>query len=160
MRSDRRTGKGRKSMKRLLLVSVCALAATAFVAGAATAGDTKGPPCANITGREETDYYSPAATPDLRWTFVLGATACDSVTYRLDIYDFAGSNLLVDDLAPTSTVGDRVVFEYTFASGAPSDGVCLVGETTRRGKTADRAPDGTGCFQVAAGSSGAGGGFN
>ena len=126
--------------------------------GIATAGDTKGPPCANITDSLVTDYYSPAATPDLRWTFVLGAPSCDSVSYRLEIYSFDGQTLLDTLTQPPTSGSTNVEFTYTFSGTAPSNGVCLVGETIRKGKVADRAPN-SGCLPVDPTSSGGGSGF-
>ena len=146
-------------MKRLSLALVLVLAATALAAGTGTAGDKKGPPCTDITANGDTDYYNPSATPDLSWTFVLAAPSCDAATYLLDIYNFSGTTLLVDDLAPTGISGNTVSFTYTFDEGtAPSDGVCLVGTTYHKGRLSDSAPD-SGCFVVEVGGAGGIGGF-
>jgi len=148
-------------MKPFSLTVIVALAITALAAGIAGAGDTKGPPCANMTAADETNYYRPTSSPQLQWVVILGAPACDSVTYTLDIYNFTGTTLLVDNLAPTGIAGNTVTFTYNFPSGtAPSDGVCLAGETLHKGRLADSAPDGDLCFPVASSSSGGGGGYH
>jgi hypothetical protein len=150
-------------MKRLVVALTATFAAAALVAGIATAG---GPPCTNITRSEQTDYYSPAADPDLSWTFVLAAPSCEDVTYILEIYSFTETTFTEQtDLVTLSRLGSGSTtetenFTHTFSEGtAPSDGVCLVGKTITRGRVADRAPN-SGCLPVDLTSSGGGSGFS
>ena len=58
---------GGADMKPFSLTVTVALAITALAAGIAGAGDTKGPPCANMTAADETSYYSPTSSPQLQW---------------------------------------------------------------------------------------------
>ena len=128
-------------MKRLIALLAVGAAVAAVLAVPSVAGDTKGPPCANIvsgTGSYayyEADFVTPLANPYVDWTFVLDAPACEATTYRLEIYNLQGS------LLATLNEPD-VAFLYTFAVGtAPAEGVCIVGTTFFRGRAADRAPD-------------------
>jgi hypothetical protein len=129
-------------VKRLIALLAVGAAAAAVLAVPSVAGDTKGPPCANIVGGDgsyayyEADLETPLANPYVDWTFVLGAPACDVTTYTLEIYNLQGTTLLA-----TLNEAD-VAFLYTFATGtAPAEGVCIVGTTFFRGRVADRAPD-------------------
>jgi hypothetical protein len=138
-------------MKRFFLMLVAALAAAALVAGAATAGDTKGPPCANIASGDAGYGYNPAdSSGTVQADFDLTAPACADESYRLEIYDFStGTQLLapaVDQAAVAGTT--HVTITYSFAAGtAPSDGVCIVVTTFYKKHLADLGPD-SGCFQV------------
>jgi len=147
-------------MKRLFAVLVAALAAAALVTGSGTAGDAKGPPCTNVIGGGDTlGYASPNPTTGtsgsgvVEATFILAAPACSEATYTLSVYSFDGSTLLVSDIQPTSISGDTVFFHYEFPSGAPSDGVCLVGTVSWKNHVSDPVPD-TGCAPVENGSAG------
>jgi hypothetical protein len=147
-------------MKRLLLVLTAGLATAALIAGtgAGAPDDTKGPPCGNIVNNAVTDYYNPSFSPHLQWTFVLDAGSCASITYKLEIYSFDGTTLL-DSVSMPGNGSTNLVFNYNFTGTPPSDGVCLVGTSTRKtGRVADRAPD-TGCFPVEHGGAGQSGGF-
>jgi hypothetical protein len=151
-------------MKRLVLALALALTAAALASGAGTAKETQGPPCANITDNLQTDYYNPAATPDLRWTFVLQAPSCQSVRYDLKIYSFDGETLL-DTVSQNGNGSTNLVFNYNFSGPAPEDGVCIAGETYFQDKPrpekdhlADTAPD-SGCIPVEIGGAGGIGGF-
>jgi hypothetical protein len=135
-------------VKRLITLLAVGAAVAAVLAVPSVAGDTKGPPCANIvdgTGSYayyEADGQTPLANPYVDWTFVLAAPACEATTYKLEIYDLQGTTLLatVDSTDPA--------FLYTFATGtAPAEGVCIVGTTFFRGRVADRAPD-EGCVPL------------
>jgi hypothetical protein len=133
-------------MNRLLLMVIAGVLAVAATATAAEVGDTKGPPCTNIVFGDP-GYFSEVGTGTgtVTVTLTLGAPACAEATYLLDIYNFAGTQLLVNDLTPSSVAGDTVTFSYTFTSGAPADGVCLSAQTYFRGRLADRAPDSGTC---------------
>jgi hypothetical protein len=151
-------------MKRLFLALALALAAAALASGAGTAKETQGPPCANITGHLQTDYYDPAANPDLQWTFVLQAPSCESVRYDLKIYSFGGETLL-DTVTQNGNGSTSLIFNYNFTGTAPEDGVCIAGETYFKDKVrpdkdhlADVAPD-SGCIPVELGGAGGGEGF-
>ena len=135
---------------------VAALAATALLAGTGSASDSKGPSCTNFTFGDPF-YDGSTAGADMS----LAVPACTGEThFSLDIYNLAGTTLLVGEVAPTIVSGTTVHFEYTFPSGtAPSDGVCLVAKSWWRGHVSDSAPD-TGCQPVPFGSSGGGGGMN
>jgi hypothetical protein len=149
-------------MKRLLSMFAAALVAAALITATGTAGDAKGPPCANVIGGGDSlGYATPGdGTGTVEASFILAKPACAAVSYSLDIYSFDGSTLLAGNVQPTSPVsGDTVFFQYQFASGAPSDGVCLVGTTYFRGRLVDRAPN-SGCAAVENGSSGGFGGWN
>ena len=84
-------------MKRLIALLAVGAAVAAVLAVPSVAGDTKGPPCANIvsgTGSYayyEADFVTPLANPYVDWTFVLGAPACEATTYRLEIYNLQGT---------------------------------------------------------------------
>jgi hypothetical protein len=140
-------------MKRLFLLLVAALAAAALLAGIGTASDSKGPACTNFAFGDPF-YINGTAGANM----TLAAPACTG-DFSLDIYSLDGTTLLVPDVAPSTVAGTTVSFSYTFSSGAPSDGVCLVAKSFWRDHVADRAPD-IGCQQVPAGSSGGGGGMN
>jgi hypothetical protein len=150
-------------MKRLFLMIVMILGAAALVGGTATAADTKGPPCANIaSGDAGYGYNSTDTSGTVQATFDLVAPACAEGSYLLEIYDFStGTNLLATstqavvggDPCPTGSTS-CVTITYSFAAGsAPSDGVCIVVKTFYKKHAADRGPD-SGCYQVAANSSG------
>src|SRR2546423_15514725 len=143
-------------MKRFALIFVAALAAAALLAGTGSASDTRAPAWTNFTFGDPC-YVGSTAGADMS----LAAPACSEGThFSLDIYNLAGTTLLVGDVGPTIVSGTTVHFEYTFPSGtAPSDGVCLVAKSWWRGHVSDRAPDG-GCQPVPFGSSGGGGGMN
>jgi hypothetical protein len=154
---------GGRGMKRLLLVLTAGLAAAALVAGtgAGAPPEVKGPPCANIENRLQTDYYNTAEDPDLQWTFVLGGRSCAAVTYTLEIYDDAGTSLLDTVTLTGDGSSNQVVFNYNF-DGTPAadpDGVCLAGTTRIGERVLDTAPDGANCFPVEHGGSGQSGGF-
>jgi hypothetical protein len=152
-------------MKRLLLMLVVALAAAALVAGTGTAGDTKGPPCANIASGDAGYGYNPAdSSGTVQATFDLAAPACAEGSYLLEIYDFStGTNPLATSTLTQAVVGGDpcptgstscVTITYSFAAGsAPSDGVCIVVTTFYKKHSADRGPD-SGCYPVAANSAG------
>jgi hypothetical protein len=149
-------------MKRLVLAVALAVAATVLASGSALAApdDAKGPPCANITSYgAQTDYYNPAANPDLQFTIGLAARSCESITYTLEIYDLSGTTLLATVTQTGTGSSSTVVFNYNFTGTAPSDGVCVVATTSRRGNVLDRAPN-TGCAPMETGGAGGGGGFD
>jgi hypothetical protein len=141
---------------------IAALTIAAVVAGTGTAGDTKGPPCADFIFGDP-GYFRNAVNGSgiVTSTFTLKAPACDTATFKLHIYDYAtGTTLLAGNIASTSVSGDTVSFTYNFSAGtAPTDGVCLVGESYFKGRLADSAPD-SGCLQVPVDSSGSGSGFS
>src|SRR4051794_6170854 len=120
-------------MKRLLSMLVAALVAAVFLTGSGMAGDAKGPPCANVVGGGDSLGYatpSPAdGTGTVEASLILAAPACAAASYSLDVYSFNGSTLLAGNIQPTSISGDTVFFRYQFTSGAPGDGVCLVGKS-------------------------------
>ena len=135
-------------MKRLIALLAVGAAVAAVFAVPSVAGDTKGPPCANIVdgigsyAYYEADGETPLANPFVDWTFVLKAPACDQTTYSLEIYNLQGTSLLATVDEPD------VSFLYTFAQGtAPAEGVCIAGTTFFRGRVADRAPD-EGCLPI------------
>lgn len=147
-------------MKRLVPMLVAALAAAALVAGTGMAGDAKGPPCTNVIGGGDSlGYrYNGDGTGTVEATFILAAPACAQATYTLDVYNLQGTGSPLQTYAPTSVSGDTVTFSYTF-SGAPTDGVCLVGTTYHKAHLSDRAPN-SGCAPVPEGSSAANSGWN
>ena len=152
-------------MKRLFLLAVTALSAAALAGGTqAAAPDAKGPPCTNVTGGGDSlAYVTPTpgdGTGVVEASFILAAPACSAASYELAIYSFNGATLLQDNVQPTSISGNTVSFRYEFTSGAPSDGVCLVGTTDWRGRIIDRVPGGTDCAPVENGGSGGFGGWN
>jgi hypothetical protein len=137
-------------MKPFLLMLVAALAAAALVAGAATAGDTKGPPCANIaSGDAGYGYNASDGSGTVQADFDLSKPACADESYRLEIYDFStGTTLLATENQAAVSGETHVTITHSFAAGtAPSDGVCIVVTTFYRNRLADRGPD-SGCFQV------------
>jgi hypothetical protein len=146
-------------MKRLLLTFVAALAAAALVTQSVTAANVVGPPCTNVVaGGDTLGYVSPNPSTGttgsgiVEASFILAGNACKAATYSLSIYSFDGSTPLVENVEPASITGNVVFFHYEFTSGAPADGVCLVG-TTSLGRLWDRVPD-SGCAPVENGSSG------
>jgi hypothetical protein len=144
-------------MKRLFLALTTALVSAALLAGTGTAGDTKGPPCTNIVDGTAAYVYDADQIGRVGVAFTLKAPACAAATYAVDIYDLGGTELLVNELAPTSVSGDAVTFSYSFDAGeGPSDGVCIVAETYFKGRLADRGPD-SGCFPAPANESPASG---
>jgi len=146
-------------MQRLFLMAVATFAAAALAAGAGAAGDAKGPPCTNVVdGVVGYSYDVNTGTGTVTVDLALGAPACSAATYIVDIYDFAGDNVLVSDVTPQSTSGTAMTFSYTFSGGAPSDGVCVVAQTSIKNHLIDRAPDGD-CAPAPANDSGASG-FN
>jgi hypothetical protein len=135
-------------MKRIFLMAVTTLAAAALAAGAGAAGDAKGPACTNVVDGIA-GYRTDTRTVTVELT--LGAPACATATYLVEIKNFAGTTTLVSDLTPESTSGTTMTFVYTFSSAsAPSDGVCVVAQTSIKKHLIDRAPDGDGCFPVVA----------
>jgi hypothetical protein len=152
-------------MKRLFLLVVTALSAAALAGGVQAASDTRGPACTNVVGGGDSlAYVSPGdGTGVVEATFELDAPACPDASYSLAIYTFNGTTRLVKNVQPTSISGNIVFFHYEFASGAPTDGVCLVGETEWKGHESDRVPD-SGCAPVEntfnGGSAGGYGGWN
>jgi hypothetical protein len=149
-------------MKRLIgLLALAAALAAVLVVPAATAKDKdyKGPACTNFIAGDPGYGYNETTTGGIvEVTMTLDAPACAGATYLLDIYNLSGAVLLVADVQGTAS-GTTVTFSYTFASGAPSDGVCLVAKSIHSGRVSDRAPD-TGCQSVPAGSSGGGQGMS
>jgi hypothetical protein len=149
-------------MKRLIgLLALAVALAAVLVVPAATAKDKdyKGPACTNYVFGDAGYLYDSATTGGtVEATMTLDAPACASTTYSLDIYNFSGASLLVPDVQGTAS-GTTVTFSYTFASGAPSDGVCLVAKSIRNGHVSDRAPD-IGCEPFEAGSGGGNQGFS
>ena len=130
-------------MKRLIALLAVGAAVAAVLAVPSVAGDTKGPPCANIVyGTGSYAYYeagfrNAAREPVRRLDLVLDAPACD------------GDDVQAGDLRTCKgracwprLTSRRSLFLYTFAQGtAPAEGVCIVGTTFFRGRAADRAPD-------------------
>jgi hypothetical protein len=149
-------------MKRLIgLLALAAALAAVLVVPAATAKDKdyKGPACTNYVFGDVGYLYNASTTGGtVEATMTLDAPACAGTTYLLDIYANDRTTLLVADVQGTPS-GTTVFFSYTFASGAPSDGVCLVAKSIHSGRVSDRAPD-TGCEPVPAGSSGGGQGMS
>jgi hypothetical protein len=148
-------------MKRLLLLVVTALSAVALAAGTQAANDAKGPPCTNVTGGGDSlGYAAPGdGTGVVEASFILAAPACANGSYELTIYSLNGNTLIAENVQPTSITGNTVFFHYEIPSGAPNDGVCLVGATDWKGRIADSVPD-AGCAPVENGSSGGFGGWN
>jgi hypothetical protein len=142
-------------MNRIFLMVVATLAAAALAGGAGAAGDAKGPPCTDVVDGIA-GYTYDAGTGIVTVELTMGAPACAVATYLVDIKNLAGTATLVNDVAPQSTSGSTVTFSYTFTSGAPSDGVCIVAETSIKGHAIDRAPD-DGCFPAPANESPASG---
>jgi hypothetical protein len=142
-------------MQRIFLMAVATLAAATLAAGAGAAGDAKGPACTNVVDGIA-GYRTDTSTVTVELT--LGAPACAVATYLVEIKDFAGTATLVNGLTPESTSGTTVTFAYTFTGSAPSDGVCIVAQTSIKNHPIDRAPDND-CFPVAADESPASG-FN
>ena len=148
-------------MKRLFLLVAAALSAVTLAAGTQAGTDAKGPPCTNVTGGGDSlAYVAPGdGTGVVEASFILAAPACAKGSYELTIYSFNGSSLIAENVQPTSINGNTVFFHYEIPSGAPNDGVCLVGTTDWNGRIVDRVPD-TGCAPVENGSSGGYGGWN
>jgi hypothetical protein len=142
-------------MKRFFLLLVAALVAGALVVGTGAASDTKGPACTDFT---HGDPFYDGSTAGAFMT--LAAPACSGEThFSLDIYSLDGTTLLVADVPPSAVSGNMVTFSYTFQSGAPTDGVCLVAKSWWRDHVADRGPD-SGCETAPVGEPGGGGGMN
>lgn len=138
-------------------MGVAILAAAALAAGAGAAGDANGPPCTDVVdGSAAYSYDAGTATGTVTVELTMGAPACAPATYTVDIKNFAGTSTLVSDLTPQSTSGTTVTFSYTFTGSAPSDGVCIVAETSIKRHPIDRAPD-TGCVATPANESPASG---
>ena len=150
-------------MKRLLLALTTTLVAAALVVGTGTAGDTKGPSCANITFGdgvydafdESTQPPTPRANPVLTWDIIFDVPNCSSLT-TLYVYDDSSTEPTpLVTLTATTTGTTSISFSYTFnqPGGAvgPSDNVvCLVGTSQYKKHVADRAPDpGGDCWPVA-----------
>jgi len=142
-------------MKRLFPMLVAAFAAAALAAGTATASDTKGPPCANITnGTAGYLYNSADSSGTVQAIFELGAPACSEESYVLQIYNFSGTTLLATVNQAAVPGETTATITYSLAAGsAPSDGVCIVVTTFYKKHLADRGPD-SGCYSVPADSSG------
>jgi hypothetical protein len=153
------------------ILFLAAVLGAALAVPGAVAKDAKGPNCTDFIGGDPGYFYNPSndsgtVTVDMK----LASPFCADVTYLLDIKDLETGNLLVNDLAPDTRVGNVVSFSYTFgpgnapgeATGDPNNpfrgGVCLVAESYWRDHLSDRAPD-TGCEEVPIGSSGGGGGM-
>jgi hypothetical protein len=141
-------------MTRVVPVFAAALAAIAFATAAGAAADAKGPPCTNFIAGDAGYTTAGRVTADM----TLAAPPCADATYLLDIYDFAGTTPLAENVAPSSVSGAIVSFDTTI-SNPPSDGVCLVVESYFRGRLVDRAPN-TGCERIDPSGSGASGTFN
>ena len=156
-------------MKKLVLLALAAAtvvaAALAPVAGAAA--DAKGPPCANIINGDG----SYTLTYVLHFEYAVKAPACADATYSLLVYDTSGT--LITTLSPSTsgcTTLDPTIYPNCFAFdesltsfGSPET-ICVVGQTTIRGRTVDTAPDqpSAGCakgFALTAGGSGGTSGF-
>lgn len=140
-------------------MAVATLAATALAAGAGAAGDAKGPACTDVVdGVVGYSYDAGTGTGTVTVDLALGAPACAVATYVVEIMNFAGTSTLVSGVAPESTSGTAMTFSYTFNSGAPSDGVCIVAQTSIKNHLIDRAPNND-CAPAPANDSGASG-FN
>jgi hypothetical protein len=155
-------------MKRIFLILVAALAATALVAGTGAASDTRGPACTNIVFGD--GFYitrdgdgNLLANPMLQWRVDFGEPNCSEVT-TLYVYDSSDTEKKpLVKLKSKETGSTSITFTYTFnqvgGAAAPADeNVCLVATTDWSGHVADRAPD-SGCA-IVSGDGGPASGFN
>jgi hypothetical protein len=145
----------------IAVLALAAAVAAVLMVPAATAKDARGPACTNfVSGDASYSTTTQTVTVEMK----LDAPGCTGI-YLLDIYNLAGDTQLANNVEPSAFTADPesgntiVNFTYTFSSGAPSDGVCLVVESYHRGHVADRAPD-TDCQPVDATSGGGGQGFS
>jgi hypothetical protein len=137
-----------------------ALATTALLAALAAstavgAGES-GPKCANITGETHNYVAVSANTYRLGLELLLGAPACQQITYTLYVVQDTGATpVAVDQTGASATGNPQFVTTVT-----DDDTVICVFATSasQGGHVHDRAPD-TGCLEIAAGSSGGGSGF-
>jgi hypothetical protein len=128
-------------MKRLLvLAALVAAIVVVNVQPATSAGDTRGPACANITNGSVLYSEEGVISADV----FLAAPACSRITYTFTVYGTSGSTL-----ATTSTYtscdpelpGGGCV-HFTVALGTTGPGtVCVAGDTRIRRHVADHAPD-------------------
>ena len=154
-------------MKKLLVISVVALALAATAASApAAVDDVNGPACADIT--DTSWLYSAdgsAATVDIE----LGTASCPSVTYTLWVVDSASDSTPVSS---ASMRGDGTALSpgldvVTVQAGVPAadqDGeVCLYATTSLGRHVFDWAPDADltpNCVELVPGGSGGVSGHN
>jgi hypothetical protein len=141
-------------MRRVVALIAVALASAIAVAASGAAGDTKGPPCVNITTGDFGYVVNPDGTGTVQGFETLAAGACATATYTFYVLDTSGNVLATQTVEGATVAGSTTIsFDVTFAGPAP-DTVCVYGTALFRGRLADRAPD-SGCLAIDLSSSGA-----
>jgi hypothetical protein len=154
-------------VKKLLVISVVALALAATAASApAAVDDVNGPACADIT---DTSWLYSADGSTATVDIELGTASCPSVTYTLWVVDSAADSTPVSS---ASMRGDGTALSpgldvVTVQAGVPAadqDGeVCLYATTSVGRHVFDRAPDSDlspNCVELIPGGSGGVSGHN
>lgn len=125
----------------LILAAVVAAIAVVEVHPAVSAGDTRGPACANIT---DGSIFYPSSTGVITADVFLAKPACSSVTYTFTVYDTTSGDVIASP--PTYTActpapgGGCIEFTVDLGTSGPA-AVCVSGDTLIHGHLADHAPD-------------------
>jgi hypothetical protein len=162
-------------MKRLLVAlatGVAVVAVTAATGGAVATSNREGPPCANITFGNFGYVINGDGTGTVAGYYEIAVPQCAPATYSFYVLhptavDQVGNpTVLGSDNTPAFNPGGddpdplHLYFSVTFTEPTPAlNEVCVYGETTYRGRVADRAPN-SGCITIQTSSSGGQQGFN
>ena len=130
-------------MKRFLVLAALVTAIAAVtIQPAASARDTRGPACANIT---DGSILYPASTGVITADVFLGAPTCAYVAYRFTVYDTTTGSVIASPstytaCTPEAPGGGCIEFTVDLGTSGPA-AVCVTGDTLIRGHVADHAPD-------------------
>jgi hypothetical protein len=129
-------------VKQFLVVAALAAGLTVLFAPTATpAGDTKGPPCANIINGD-ISYLNGVVTAQVFLASSPTDPACSGATYSFDITSTGGTSLgsSSNSTSCAAPAGQGCV-EFVITPSSPDSVVCVNATTTLRGRLADYAPD-------------------
>jgi hypothetical protein len=149
-------------MKRLRVgVMVSAVFAAAALLAAVSAGAESGPRCADITAETHTYRGGGTAQNEPPYSFAMellvADPACKQIVYGVFIEQDPGSTPTAVPRTGTSETGNPQ-FQTTVTDDDPT--ICVFATAASKGgHVHDRAPD-TGCLELTAPTTGAGGGFN
>jgi hypothetical protein len=132
-------------VKRIVLTAILAFGLVLAVAPAATpaGGDTKGPPCGDITAADWGYNGTPGGSATFDFTGFLAKPNCPSVTYSLFVTDTSGIPVTEtpsqDANCTPESGGGCFHVQYAFSSAALT--LCIYATTTRGNHLIDYAPD-------------------